>query len=171
MNLSYKNSKIIKNNDVIVIGKKTLKTSVSKLVQQEVTVVNEALEEEFIKREEEIKLRLIESENRCEEIIKEAQEESFKIIEASKSEALGIEKKAYEQGHSQGLKNGYEDGYKEAYEDNIEKAKLEASEIIQNANDTLFEAKEHVISYMKENKERILELKYKHSRTSFKREI
>lgn len=158
MNLSYKNSKIIKSDDVIVIGKKTLKSSISKLAQEEVTVVNEAQEEEFIKREEEIKLKLIEAKNRYEEIIKAAQEESFKLIESSKSEALGIEKKAYEQGHSQGLKNGYEDGYKEAYEDNIEKAKLEASEIIQNANDTLFEAKEHVLSYMKENKERILSL-------------
>jgi flagellar assembly protein FliH len=158
MNSSYKNSKIIKGNDVIVIGKKTLKNNTNKLTQEEIKVVNEAQGEEFIKREEEIKLKLIEAEQRYEQIIKKAQEERFKIIEASKSEALGIEKKAYEQGHNQGLKNGYEDGYKEAYEDNIEKAKLEASEIIENANDTLFEAKEHVLSYMKENKERILDL-------------
>ena len=158
MNSSYKNSKIIKGNDVIVIGKKTLRNSINRLPQEEVKVVNEVQDEEFIKREEEIKLKLIEAEKRYEQIIKDAQEESFKIIEASKGEASGIEKKAYEQGHSQGLKNGYEDGYKEAYEDNIEKAKLKASEIIQNANDTLFEAKEHVISYMKENKEHILDL-------------
>lgn len=156
MSLSYSNSKIIKAEHVIFRGKKTLKSNISNQNEEKIVDVN--LEEEFIKREEEIRLKLIEAENRYEEIIKTAQDERLKIIEDSKNEALDIEKKAYEKGHSQGVKNGYEDGYKEAYEDNIEKAKIEANKIIENANDILFEAKEHVTNYMKENKENILNL-------------
>ena len=58
MNLSYKNSKIIKSNDVIVIGKKTLKSSVSKLAQQEVTVVNEAYRRRIYKKRRRDKIKV-----------------------------------------------------------------------------------------------------------------
>ena len=156
MSLLYSNTKIIKAEDVIFKGKKIVKINIANSNKEIEIPIH--IEEELMKKEEAIELKVKEAEEKYNEIIKSAEEEGLKIIEASKNNALDIEKKAYEQGHSQGVQNGYEDGYKEAYEDNIEKANIECSEIIQKANDTLFEAKEHVVSYIKENKEQILKL-------------
>lgn len=156
MSLLYSNTKIIKAEDVIFKGKKTIKINMVNSNEEIEIPMN--IEEELMKKEEAIVLKVKEAEEKYDEIIKSAEEEGLKIIETSKNDALDIEKKAYEQGHSQGVQNGYEDGYKEAYEDNIEKANIECSEIIQMANDTLFDAKEHVVSYIKENKAQILKL-------------
>ena len=56
------------------------------------------------------------------------------------------------------MKNGYEDGYKEAYEDNIEKAKNESSQILEQANTVMLEANSQIASYIKENKKNILSI-------------
>ncbi len=156
MSLLYSNTKIIKAEDVIFKGKKTVKINMNNSNKEIEIPIN--IEEEIMKKEEEIAIKLKEAEEKYDEIIKSAEEEALKIIEVSRNNALDIEKKAYEQGHTQGVQNGYEDGYKEAYEDNIEKANIECSQIIQSANNTLFEAKEQVVSYIKENKAQILKL-------------
>lgn len=150
-------NKVIKNDSVVFSGRKKLKVCIDIIdeVQEEIL---EGPSEEQLRIEEEIKSKLEQAQVQCDEIINSAQQESERIIEESNSKSLEIEKKAYEQGYNQGVQNGYEDGYKEAYEENIEKAKLESQSIINNANSILFEAKEHVTDYMKQNKENILKI-------------
>ncbi|MGL6105062.1 FliH/SctL family protein [Romboutsia sp.] len=155
MNSFY--SSVIKKEDAVYGGKKKLKIN-TQVKTDEIEEVVDVPSEELIRIEEEIQEKLAQAELKYEETIKLAQEESLRIIEESKNQALDIEKKAYEEGHSQGVQNGYEDGYKEAYEDNIEKARTEADEIINNANNILFEAKEHVTNYIKEHQENIMKL-------------
>lgn len=158
MNLFHSN--IIKKEDVIYGGKKKLKVN-AEVKDDEIEEIQDAANmrsDELMRVEEEIEEKLAQSQIKYEETLKLAQEESLKIIEESKNNALDMEKKAYEEGYSQGLQNGYEDGYKEAYENNIEKAKFEAEQIINNANNILFEAKEYVSNYMEENKGNIIKL-------------
>lgn len=153
-------SSVIKADDIKIKGKKIIKVSTevsSGNLVNEIQIQAE-LEEEILRSKEQINSELEQAQIEYEEIVKSAHEESEKIIQSSKEEASDIEKKAYEEGYSQGIKNGYEDGYKEAYEDNIEKAKLEANEILENASKVLFEAKDEVSLYMKENKENIVRL-------------
>lgn len=151
---------IIKSEDVKIVGIKTIKNFVDiPQIESENVMANKLqIEEEILKKEAEIALKLEEANMTCENMINEARLESEKIKEISKDEALNIEKKAYEEGHAQGMKNGYEDGYKEVYEENIEKAKLESEEIITNANKILFESNKALASFMNENKSNILEL-------------
>lgn len=92
------------------------------------------------------------------EIIKVANAEKEDIIKNSNEEAKNIEKEAYEKGYDEGRSNGYEDGYKEAYDDNIEKAKQESKEIIDEAENILKNAHNSVALYMKSNKNNIIEM-------------
>ncbi len=108
------------------------------------------------KIEEEINQKMTEAQNKYDEILNMANQESERIISEANGKALDIEKKAYNEGHEQGVKNGYEDGYKEAYEDNIEKARQESSEIIDRANKIIFDANKEIASYIKDNKKNIL---------------
>lgn len=155
-------SSVIKADDIKIKGKKVIKVCTKlpdeAFVDEVQTHLQEELDEKVLKVEEEINLKLEQAQIEYEQIINSAQEESERIIEESNKGASNIEKKAYEEGYSQGVLNGYEDGYKEAYEDNIEKAKLEASEILENASKVLFEAKDEVALYMKENKKNIVNL-------------
>lgn len=157
--MSLSCSRIIKSENVNLKGKKVIRNFVNTLQNEgnnnEISI---RLDEEILKREEEIRAKLEEAESKYQEIIKSARIESEKLINESKDEVVKIEKKAYEQGYSQGIKNGYEDGYKEAYEDNIEKAKKEANQIIENANNVLFEAKKEAVNYMIDNKANILSI-------------
>lgn len=153
--MSLSCSKIIQSKDVSIKGKVTLKNNIISKVKIE---EQKNIENELTKKEEELRIKIAQAESKYSEILSKANEESLSIIDEAKIKALEIEKKAYEQGHSQGIKNGYEDGYKEAYEDNIEKAKIDSKEIISNANKVLDEAKRYVVEYMKENKGRILSL-------------
>ena len=52
----------------------------------------------------------------------------------------------------------YEDGYKESYEQNIEKALKESEEIKQEGYNTLLNIKNEANSYIKENKESIINI-------------
>lgn len=164
-------SNIIKSENIQIKGKKLIRHStinnpqaeeeeeIIKQEQIEAQMQMQAqLEEELARKREEMQLKLEEAQAKYDEILTKAKEESEIILQNAQEEALNIEKKAYEDGHSQGLKNGYEDGYKEAYEENIEKAKFEAAQIIDNANKVLFEANNTVSDYMKENKKNILGL-------------
>lgn len=157
MNSFYSN--VIKKDQAIYGGKKTIRINVQVSNEEiEAEEVFNKSSEELLKIEEEIKEKQAQAQAQYEETINLAKEEALRIIEDSKNQAVDIEKKAYEEGHSQGLQNGYEDGYKEAYEENIEKARNEAEKIIDNANKILLKANEHVTNYMKENKENILKL-------------
>lgn len=155
-------SSIIKADDIKIKGKKVIKacakSSGDSPTDEAQAQIQEQLDEKVLIVEEEINLKLEQARIEYEQIINSAQKESERIIEESNKEVANIEKKAYEQGYSQGVKNGYEDGYKEAYEDNIEKAKLESSEILDNASKILFNAKDEVVLYMNENKKNIINL-------------
>lgn len=156
-------SNIIKAKDVKIKGKKIIK-NFSNISQDEdkFEEINAELqiqlEEELAKVREETRIKIEEAENKYQEMIQAAREESEKIIQKAKEQSGDIEKKAYEEGHSQGLKNGYEDGYKEAYEEHIEKAKEKSKQIVANATNMIFDAKNQVESYIKDNKHKIIEL-------------
>ncbi len=163
MNSSYSKSKIIKCEKVSFKGKKVIEIDSNKKVEEIIGIyedikLKEQLEEEYRIKEEELQKRLVETEEACEQMIKNAQLEASNLKEDAQNEVLSIEKKAYEEGYDQGVKNGYEDGYKEAYEDNIEKAKEEADKIIENATNMLQQANDEIANYMKSNKENILNL-------------
>ncbi|MCR8746721.1 flagellar assembly protein FliH [Romboutsia lituseburensis] len=161
-------SNIIKSENIQIKGKKVIRHSINNPQAEEEIIDQEQieaqmqiqaqLEEELARKREEMQIKLEEAQTKYDEILNKAQEESERILNNAQEEALNIEKKAYEEGHSQGLKNGYEDGYKEAYEENIEKAKFEAAQIIDNSNKVLFEANNEVSNYMKENKKNIISL-------------
>ena len=73
-------------------------------------------------------------------------------------ETQAAEKKAYKEGYEQGLQNGYEDGYKKAYEETIEKAKVEAEEIIEKAELLLKSAHENYSRYLDDKKSEVIRL-------------
>lgn len=150
---------IIKSDEVEILGKRKIKVNSNKssfgLESDEFDMKRE---NEMAQIKEEVELKLNEAKEQSEQIIQNAQTEADRIIEESKEEVSNIEKKAYEEGHKQGLKNGYEDGYKEVYEEYVEKAKEESNKIIDNANNILIQSNHEVSSYMKENRNNILNI-------------
>ena len=141
---------VLRNSNTEIKGKLSLRSSYSndffnmpdKIFQEQ-----EELEKKVLEAKEEYKRVIEETELKKQEILNEANENS-KVIE----------KKAYELGYEQGLKNGYEDGYKESYEQNIEKAIKESEEIKQEGYNTLLNIKNEAKSYIKENKESIINI-------------
>lgn len=161
MTLSYSSSNVIKRENVKFKGKITIGRFEKPIVENAVGAIAEEtyqLNEELLRQQEEMEQKIIEAQKQYEEILEKASQESLEMIENSKQEATDIEKKAYEEGHSQGVKNGYEDGYKEAYEENIEKAKQESKEILDSANNVLLNANKEVANYISSKKEEILKL-------------
>lgn len=92
------------------------------------------------------------------EIIKDAQNKKQAIEIQAQIDAENAEKEAYEKGYKQGVLNGQEDGYKKAYEETIEKAKLEAEEIVDKAETLLQTAKENYEEYLEYKKSEIINL-------------
>jgi len=150
---------IIKAEEVEILGKRKIKVNSNKsnfeIASDEFDMKRE---NEMAQIKEEVELKLKEAKEQREQIIKNAQSEAEIIIEQCKEEVSNIEKKAYEEGHKQGLKNGYEDGYKEVYEEYVEKAKEEANKIIDNANNILIQSNQEISNYMKENRNKILNM-------------
>lgn len=110
------------------------------------------------KKAEDIQKQILLVESQHDQIVQKLELERTKMIEDSKSMSVQIEKDAYEKGYKEGQANGYEDGYKEAYEENIERARFESEAIIQEAQDMLIQANNHMNIYLKENKNNILKL-------------
>ena len=118
---------------------------------EEIEVVEEAPKidpEEVLKKYEDIGKR----------IIQDAQREKEGIVLKAQLNADKAEKEAYEKGYNQGIQNGYDDGYKKAYEETIEKAKLEAEEIINNAETLLKSARENYSEYLESKKTDVINL-------------
>lgn len=93
-------------------------------------------------------------------ILEKAYIERESIIKESYEKAKNIEKETYEKSYEEGLRNGREDGYKEAYEKNIEKAKLEAKGIIDDAYTLMHNSKIEYENYLSMKQEDILSLAY-----------
>lgn len=110
-----------------------------------------------------------------ENILKKARKEREDILSKVMEEAKLIEKEAYEKGYTQGNKNGYEDGhasgYKEAYEINIERAKEEASSLINEATEVLLNSKDFYTKYLEDKKKEIIELSINIAQTVLKKEL
>lgn len=145
-----KTNKVLRNNDIQVKGKVSLKLSCS---------------EEFLntpdrlfQQKEEIERKILEAKEHYEKIIKETELQKQDIINEANENSKAIEKRAYELGYEQGLKNGYEDGYKESYEQNIEKALMESKAIKQEGYNTLLNIKSETKKYIKYNKEQVLQI-------------
>ncbi|OOM16241.1 FliH/SctL family protein [Clostridium saccharobutylicum] len=137
----------------------------SKLISTEYVSKNPKVEEELEEIEEEIRTPEIDPEEllkRYEDIgqriLQDANNEKQAIILRTQMEAQAAEKKAYNEGYEQGLQNGYEDGYKKAYEETIEKAKVEAEEIIEKAELLLKSAHENYSRYLNDKKSEVIRL-------------
>ncbi len=110
-------------------------------------------------------------ENIGQSIIDNARRQREILISKAIEEAQNIEKEAYEKGYSL----GHEQGYKDAYEQNIEKAKNEASQLIEHANAEasvmLLNAKEEYEKYLEEKKQDVLKLVFTIAEKILQREV
>jgi len=136
---------ILRSKDIEIEGKVSLKVS------SDGKFIN--MTDKLIKQREDVEREILEAKEEYEKVMIEIENQRKNILEEAKS----IEKKAYEQGYEQGLKNGYEDGFKESYEKNISKAIKESEKIKEDGYNTLLSIEGQVSSYMKENKEYILQ--------------
>ena len=156
---SFKNTNIIKSDGVVFKGFKPLKTThLDNINLKEQVEEDEKIKTELEQTKEELEKQILKAKEKYEEILKQTELDSSKIVEEAQEKACEIKQEAYEEGHSQGLQNGYEDGYKEAYEEHIEKAKSESEKIIQEASSILIDSKNQVVEYLKENKKQIIDL-------------
>ena len=114
--------------------------------------------DKIFQEQEELEKKVLEAKEEYKRVIEETELKKQEILNEANENSKVIEKKAYELGYEQGLKNGYEDGYKESYEQNIEKALKESEEIKQEGYNTLLNIKNEAKSYIKENKESIINI-------------
>ncbi|RDY28925.1 hypothetical protein CHL78_003115 [Romboutsia weinsteinii] len=152
MSLLYKDRNIIRGKEVDLKGRVSLNTA--KIIELDKI---ESLDDLLIKKDL-IEIEINNAKKEHSNIMMRTEQLSTDIIESARKEAIDIEKKAYENGYSQGLKNGYEDGYKEAYETNVEKAKVESASIIEKANEILADSNKEVINLLEDSKKDILSL-------------
>lgn len=96
--------------------------------------------------------------NQHKQILAQAESDKQKILEDAKKLSLDIEKKAYENGYTQGLKNGHEDGYKEAYEKGLKESSLEFESKIKEATEILLSSKSFVSDLAISSKDEIINL-------------
>ena len=114
--------------------------------------------DKIFQEQEELEKKVLEAKEEYKRVIEETELKKQEILNEANENSKVIEKKAYELGYEQGLKNGYEDGYKESYEQNIEKALKQSEEIKQEGYNTLLNIKNEAKSYIKENKESIINI-------------
>lgn len=150
MSLLSKSNNILRNKEIHIDGKVSLKVS----DEGEILSIPDRL----IKEREEIENKILKAKEQYEKIIIELEEERERILEETTEEAKIIEKKAYETGYDQGMKNGYEDGFKEAYEKNVDKALAESERIREESYKTLLEIKKEAEGYITENRRNILNM-------------
>lgn len=159
MQLSYN---LIKNTSALKSSEKKIETNyISKIEAKDIEKDNLSAEREIIKSYD------ILGSN----IIKKSKSEAEEIIMKARVISSEIEKKAYEDGYSQGKYNGFEDGYNEGLEkikkDTEEEIRLKiekAEEILQKANK---EYKEYLTSEEKE----IINLAFKMATIITKKEL
>lgn len=151
---------VIKANSAIKQGKKLIKTD------EKPVLIKEARENTSF-----IDETLLNYESLAETIILKAKKDSENLISKALMEAQKIEEEAYEKGYHQGKQNGYEDGYKESYELNIEKAKIEACKINNEAMNLLNSAKEVYEEYLREKEKEIVALAVKMAETLLREKI
>ena len=146
-------SKVLRNNDIEIMGKVSLKMSCS----------NEFFNapDRLFQEKEKIEQLILEAKGEYKKIVQETELKKQEIINEANENVKTIEKRAYELGYEQGLKNGYEDGYKESYEENIDKAIKESEEIKKEAYNTLLNIKSQIKEYIKYNKEQVLNISIK----------
>ena len=126
-------SKVLRNNDIEIMGKVSLKMSCSN---------------EFFNAPD----RLFQEKEKIEQLILEAKGEYKKIVQ---------ETELKKQLHIWVCFFGCEDGYKESYEANIDKAIKESEEIKKEAYNTLLNIKSQIKEYIKYNKEQVLNISIK----------
>lgn len=116
------------------------------------------MEQKRLDFDNEVNERLNKIEEDYNKVIAEANQQKEDMILEAKQSIKELEKEAYQKGYEEGKQNGNEDGYREAYDNNIEKGKMEAEKIINDAYDILNTAKDEVLFYMKENKQNIINM-------------
>lgn len=109
------------------------------------------------------------------QLLNDAKEESERILKKAEEEAERLRKQTYEEAYEEGYKLGYHDaqqkGYQDGYEAALNKAKVEADKIIENAVNTLNKAKDEYESYMKEKKTEIVNLSINIAKHILNREV
>ncbi len=117
-------------------------------IEEEIVVQPKVDPEEILRKYDEIGKNIIE----------EAQRNKQRIEMEAEISAQNAEKEAYEKGYDQGIQNGKEDGYKQAYEETIEKAKGEAEDIVNKAQEILKNAQNDYNKYLDNKKNEVIEL-------------
>lgn len=143
-------SNILRNNDIEIKGKVSLKVSSTDEFFN--------TPDRLFQQREEIEKQISNAKIEYEKIIQETELKTQEIINQANENSKTIEREAYQLGYEQGLKNGYEDGYRESYEQNIEKAHKESEEIKEEAYSTLLDIKNQTKEYIKYNKEQIINI-------------
>lgn len=96
------------------------------------------------------------------QLLNNAKEESEIIIKQAQEEAERLRKQAYEEAYEEAYRIGYQEaqqkGYQDGYEAALEKAKIEANHIIENAIQTLNDAKKEYEAYLTDKKTEIIKL-------------
>jgi len=149
-----------------IIKRNFAKESERKIISTEYTMKNFVPEEIDIEEEEVVPEKpqidpeevLKKYEDIGKRIIEEAQKEKESITLKAQLSANKAEKEAYEKGYNQGIQNGYDDGYKKAYEETIEKATIEAKEIVEKAEKLLNSARENYSEYLEYKKIEVIKL-------------
>ncbi|MDD7794601.1 FliH/SctL family protein [Clostridium sp. 'White wine YQ'] len=164
---------VIKRENLQVGEEKFVKTEYSPVVHKAEFIGNDDENNRIV--QEKIDSILESHKKIAQEILNNAKAERDKIIENALQEIKVLEKEAYERAYEQGMQNGYEDGskkgYEEAYEKNIEIAKAEATDILNQASDILISSKKIFTDYLQEKKEDIIKLSINIAKSVLKREL
>lgn len=158
--------KIIKSDMVMPVGNKEITTNFDNINNENVES-NQDVQENEISVEEKLQEIISSAETKAESIIENALSRSAETLLKANTEAVEIEKNAYEKGYSEGSLKGYN----EAYESTTLKGQQEAAAIINNANQILFSAKQEYEKYLEDKKTDILNMAISMAEAVLKREL
>lgn len=105
------------------------------------------------------------------DVIENAKQEAEMIKNKVLKEAEQIERNAYKKGYDLGKNQGYNDGYDEGYNSAMDKANIEAKNIIENANSVLNQAKQEYHKYLEQKSDEIKNVILSISQKILKKEI
>lgn len=146
MQLSFK---VIKNDHVSSQGCKEISTKFSK---PEICKENENnIKNSFGSYESLVATMLDNARKQSEIIIAKASEQAQNLEDEAKSNVEQIKQQAYNDGYEEGSNKGYQD----AYNDTVTKTSIECENKLQQANDSLWEARRIYDEYLEQKKQEI----------------
>lgn len=165
MQLSYR---VIKNVSAVNGDSKSI---VTEYLPKTVEKMHTDVDDEQAIAEDNINSMMESYENIAQGILNNARAKADKLLAQTLTDVQIMKEDAYREGYDSGYEEGSKNGYKDAYDEEIVKARLEAEQIVDSANNTLMAAKEEYERYMEENKDNILNLAFSIAQRILKREI